>query len=122
MDKRSVIAEIKNIAELLSASGKDRLAQHLENVKSLPKLSERELTRALRDAIIAEEGAINQYETVVDSTSNEKAKKVLQDIANEEKVHVFELQALLNILLKDEESFKTKGDKEVSDLGKESKG
>lgn len=92
-----------------------REAQHLVNVKKLEKMDDREVTRAIRDAIIAEEGAINQYETVVDSTDNEKIKKVLQSIADEERVHVGELQALLNDLLKDEEKMLEDGAKEVSD-------
>jgi len=37
-----------------------RVAQHLENVKALEPLTDRETTRAIRDAIIAEEGAIEQ--------------------------------------------------------------
>ena len=74
-----------------------------------------ELTRAIRDAIIAEEGAIKQYEVVVDATENEIAKKVLQDIANEEKVHVGELQKLLNDMLPDEKEKLEEGAKEVED-------
>jgi len=85
------------------------VAQHLENVKSIGPLTERETVRAIRDAIIAEEGAINQYETVVDSTGDERVKEVLQDIANEEKVHVGELQALLRMLLDDEQGFLDEG-------------
>lgn len=90
-------------------------AQNLEVVKTPEKLDERELTRAIRDAIIAEEGAIKQYESVVDATSNDKAKKVLQSIADEEKVHVFELQTLLKTLLPDEKDFEQQGEKEVED-------
>ena len=96
----------------------DRKAQHLENVEEKETFTERELTRALRDAIIAENGAINQYETVVDSTSNEKVKEVLQSIADEEKVHVGELQALLKSLLPDEEGFLEDGADEVGDVEK----
>ena len=88
-------------------------AQALENVKELGTLTDRELVRAIRDAIIAEEGAINQYEVIVDSTTNEDAKTVLQGIADEEKVHVFELQAVLDSLLSDEEKFKQQGEEEV---------
>jgi rubrerythrin len=93
----------------------EKKAQNLEVVKTPEKFTDRELTRAIRDAIIAEEGAIKQYETVVDATSNELAKKVLTSVANEERVHVFELQKLLNELLPDEEKFKEKGEKEVED-------
>lgn len=90
-----------------------KTAQDLSLVKSVSDLTDRELTRAIRDAIIAEEGAIKQYENVVDSTSNEKAKAVLTSVANEEKVHVGELQKLLTILLKDEQGFLDDGAKEV---------
>ena len=88
-------------------------AQNLEVVKTPEKLTDRELTRALRDAIMAEEGAIKQYESVVDATDNADVKKVLQAIADEERVHVGEIQKLLSILLKDEQGFLDDGAKEV---------
>ena len=111
MKKAEILASLREVASLIDASNK--MAQHLENVKTPEKFTDRELCRAIRDAIIAEEGAINQYETVVDATSNDKAKEVLQDIANEEKVHVGELQALLKTLLDDEQGFLDDGAKEV---------
>ena len=96
-------------------------AQNLEVVKTPEKFTERELTRALRDAIIAEEVAIKQYETVVDATDNELVKKVLQEIADEERVHVGEIQKLLNDMLKDETKLLEEGEKEVQDkLGEKS--
>jgi len=94
-------------------------AQKLENVEEKPTFTERELVRAIRDAIIGEEGAINQYETIVDSTKNQKVAEVLQGIADEEKVHVGELQRLLNILLKDEEEFLEEGAQEVDGVKEE---
>lgn len=90
-------------------------AQTLQTVKTPEKFTDRELTRAIRDAIVAELEAIKQYETVVDATDNERVKKVLQDIANEEKVHVGELQKLLSELLPDEKEHLEKGEKEVED-------
>ena len=96
-----------------------KLAQELVNVKTPELLTDRELTRGIRDAIIAEEGAINQYEAIVDATDNEDVKKVLQDVANEERIHVGELQELLNRLLSDEEKMLEDGAGEVEDaLGK----
>lgn len=92
-----------------------RKAQHLDNVETMETLTDRELTRAIRDAIIAEEDAIKQYETVVDSTDNETVKKTLQEIADEEKVHVGELQKLLSILLPDEQELLDEGASEVED-------
>ena len=91
-------------------------SQNLEVVKTLPKLNDREITRAIRDAIIAEEGAINQYEVVADSTDNKQVSNALQDIANEERIHIFELQELLNILLPDEKKLEQDGKKEIKDL------
>ena len=63
----------------------------------------------------SEEGAINQYETIVDSTDDENVKDVLQSISDEEKVHVFELQKVLSTLCPDEEKFKEDGEKEVEE-------
>lgn len=90
-----------------------RSAQNLEVVKTPDKFTDRELTRAIRDAIIAEEGAIKQYETAADATDNEKVKKVLNEISDEERVHVGELQKLLNDLLPDEQELLDKGAEEV---------
>lgn len=116
MNKQRVARELVSLAKELAAPSRRRRAQHLENVKKLaPMLDDRELTRAIRDAIIAEEGAINQYETIVDSTDNELAKEVLQDIANEEKVHVGELQRVLAELLDDEQDFLDEGAGEVEE-------
>jgi len=115
MNERSVARELVWLARELTAPRCERRAQHLQNVRSIGPFTERELTRAIRDAIIAEEGAINQYETIVDSTDNELAKEVLQDIANEEKVHVGELQRVLAELLDDEQDFLDEGAGEVEE-------
>jgi rubrerythrin len=88
-------------------------AQDMSLVKSNEELTDRELTRALRDAIIAEETAIQQYENIADSTSNQTVKDAVQEIANEEKIHVGELQELLAMLLKDEQGFLDAGAEEV---------
>ncbi len=70
----------------------------------------------LRLGIIAELDAINLYEQLANMTENEDIKKVLMDIANEEKTHVGEFLALL--LKKDEEQVKEleKGKEEVEEL------
>jgi uncharacterized protein len=92
-----------------------KTAQHLQLVKKMDELDDRGLTRAIRDAIIAEELAIKQYEKIVDSTSDSSAKSVLQHIADEERVHVGELQTLLNMMLKDEQKLLDEGKKEVEE-------
>ena len=70
----------------------------------------------LRVAIIAELDAINLYEQLAATTDNEKIKKVLLEIAGEEKTHVGELQTLL--LKEDAEQVEEleKGRKEVEEL------
>lgn len=49
----------------------------------------------LRASIIAELDAINLYEQMADMTNNEDLKKILLDVAREEKTHVGEFQTLL---------------------------
>jgi len=93
--------------------------QNLEVVKTPEKLTDREVTRALRDALIAEEGAIKQYETVVDATDNEKVKKILESIKNEEITHAGELQELLKSLLPNEQNLLDDGAKEVKEVKEE---
>jgi rubrerythrin len=80
--------------------------------------TDREITRAIRQALAAEEEAIHLYETIADSTDNEMVVETLQDIADEEKVHVGELQALLNELLEDEEELLEEGKDEFMDNNK----
>ena len=88
------------------------IAQSLQFVEA-PELDDRGTTRAIRDAIVNEQLAIQQYEAIVDGTSDDKVKEVLQDIANEERVHVSELLTLLEILLPGERKFMEEGVKEV---------
>ncbi len=80
------------------------------------RLSARELTRALRVALAAEEEAVHLYEALADATDNELAKAVLQDIADEERVHAGEFQRVLNILLPDEEKWLADGAAEVDEI------
>lgn len=70
----------------------------------------------LRAAIIAELDAINLYEQLAAATDNEKIKKVLLEVAREEKTHVGEFQALL--LKEDMEQVQEleKGRKEVEEI------
>lgn len=85
------------------------------------KLSSRELTRALRMALAAEEEAVHLYEALADATENELAKAVLQDIADEERVHAGEFQRVLKILLPDEEKCLSDGAAEVDEIAEKLK-
>lgn len=70
----------------------------------------------LRAGIIAELDAVNLYEQMADMAENENIKRVLLDIAKEEKTHVGEFQALLLVKDKEQEKELEKGKKEVEEL------
>lgn len=70
----------------------------------------------LRVGIIAELDAINLYEQMAAMTENKNIRKVLLDIAKEEKTHVGEFQTLLLKLDKEQEKELKKGKKEVEEL------
>lgn len=86
------------------------------------KITKEELIRAIRLFISAEYEAIQLYEEIAEATDDPLAKKVLYDIANEEKVHAGEFLRLLKELYKEEEEFYKKGEKEVEEMIKEVKG
>ncbi|MFA5689391.1 MAG: ferritin family protein [Kiritimatiellales bacterium] len=77
------------------------------------KLTDAELIRAIRFMISAEYEAIQLYMQLVDCTDNELAKKVLIDIADEERVHAGEFLRLLQELAPDEMEFYREGAEEV---------
>ena len=70
----------------------------------------------LRASIIAELDAVNLYEQMAALTENVHIKTVLLDIANEEKTHVGEFQALLLMNDKQQEKELAEGKKEVEEL------
>jgi rubrerythrin len=83
----------------------------------LGKVSTKDLDKEiLRLGIIAELDAVNLYEQLASMTENKLIKKVLKDIAGEEKTHVGEFQALL--LMQDEEQERElkEGKQEVEEL------
>jgi rubrerythrin len=82
------------------------------------KLTDSELTRALRLNLSAEEEAVHLYQSHADATDNTLAKAVLLDIADEERVHAGEFQRLINILLSSEEDFLARGADEVNEMAK----
>ncbi len=59
------------------------------------KLDREGLAQALRLAIVGELDAINLYIQLANAVDDPEAKRVLLDIAREEKVHVGELMTLL---------------------------
>ena len=79
------------------------------------KLTDEELVRAIRFMVAAEYEAVQMYMQLAESTDNELAVEVLNDIANEERVHAGEFLRLLRELAPDEKAFYAKGAKEVED-------
>ena len=85
----------------------------------LEKVEKKHLDREiLRLAIIAELDAINLYEQLVATTENKNIKKILLDVAKEEKTHMGEFQTLL--LKEDAEQVEEleKGKEEVEEIVK----
>jgi uncharacterized protein len=82
-------------------------------------LSLRELIRAIRLDVAAEEEATHLYTAQADATDNQIAKKVLEDIANEERVHVGEFQHLIQLLTGDEDKWLADGAGEVDVMAAE---
>lgn len=70
----------------------------------------------LRVGIIAELDAVSFYEQLAAMTENESIKKILIDIAKEEKTHVGEFQALLLKIDQEQERELEEGKKEVEEL------
>ena len=79
------------------------------------KLTDKELVRAIRFMIAAEYEAIQLYQQLAESTDNKLAIEVLQDIADEERVHAGEFLRLLHELAPDDEKFYKEGAEEVEE-------
>jgi rubrerythrin len=80
------------------------------------KLTHEELVRAIRLNIAAEHEAIHLYMAHADATDHPLAKRVLVDIANEEREHVGEFMRLLEILTGDEDQWLAEGRAEVDEM------
>ena len=77
------------------------------------KLTHEELVRAIRFMISAEYEAIQLYQQLAESIDNKLAIEVLEDIANEEKVHAGEFLRLLHELDPKESGYYQEGAEEV---------
>lgn len=77
------------------------------------QMSPEELVQAIRVDIAGELEAIIGYEAHAMSTNDERAKKILYHIADEERQHVGELQQLLYILCPKEQEHMEKGKQEL---------
>ncbi len=82
-------------------------------------LTTEELVRAIRLNLAAEHEAVHLYMAHADATDHPLARKVLIDIANEERVHAGEFSRLLEILTGDEDKWLAEGAEEVDEMAAE---
>jgi rubrerythrin len=80
------------------------------------KLTHEELIRAIRLNLAAEHEAVHLYMAHAEATDHPLARKVLIDIANEERVHAGEFARLLEILTGDEDRWLAEGREEVDEM------
>ncbi|KKG16845.1 rubrerythrin [Methanosarcina sp. 2.H.T.1A.6] len=74
-----------------------------ETLADLKNTSQKDIDKEiLRAAMIAELDAVNVYEQMANLTKNEEIRKVLLDIAREEKIHVAMFET---VLLQTDEEF-----------------
>ncbi|AFV24077.1 methyltransferase [Methanolobus psychrophilus R15] len=85
----------------------------------LSKVDQKDINKEiLRAAIVAELDAINLYEQMAGLTDNDEVKRVLMDVALEEKTHVGEFQTLLLRADEQQKEELKAGEKEVEELSK----
>jgi len=99
-------SELLLISELMSS-----IPNNLDKITGPKKEME-----ILRAGIIAEFDAINLYEQLAEVSSNSKVKKLLLDIANEEKTHVGEFEHLLEVIDNEHEKLEEEGEEEAEKL------
>ena len=84
---------------------------------NLNKVKKEDLDKEiLRTGIIAELDAVSLYQQMAAMTENESIKRMLLDIAKEEKTHVGEFQALLLQLDTEQAEELKEGQKEAEEL------
>lgn len=84
----------------------------IEAVSYNEKYDKKRLSIAIRQKINEENEAINSYLSLVPHITEPDISRIIQDIANEEKVHVGELQKILYNLDPDELRKEKEGRKE----------
>jgi len=77
------------------------------------KITKQELISALRLSLCAEEEATHLYDTIAEYADDEKIKKIMRDVADEEQVHIGEFQKLLDLYEDDEEENVGEGEGEA---------
>ncbi len=94
-------------------------AQMATTPVDMSKVPQADLEKEIaRNGITAELDAINFYEQMASMTKNATTRKVLLDIAREEKTHVGEFQALLINMDQEQRTELESGKREVEALAK----
>lgn len=112
----------KRLFELMDKLNSPQKPERIDEIISknpidLPNIKSSELDKEiLRLSIIAEYDAINLYEQFANKCKNNKLKKILSDVAKEEKTHIGEFEAMLNILDKEQKVESKKGEKEIKTI------
>jgi len=84
---------------------------------NLEKASSEDVNKQiLRAGMIAELDAVSFYEQMAKMTDNENIRKVLLDIAKEEKTHIAEFETMLCRLDSEQVEENEKGKKEIEEL------
>lgn len=90
--------------------------QDLHNIKSVELNGADDIKKAIRLSIAAELDASNLYEMIAEGCSDEKVRKLMMDIANEEKVHAGEFMKLLKVIDEEEGKYWDEGEEEAAGL------
>ena len=80
------------------------------------KMNAAELARAIMQDIAAELDAVALYQAHIDATDDERAKKVLAHIRDDEKEHTAELLAFLELLDPRQAEYLKNGKREIAEL------
>jgi len=78
------------------------LVKYKESFKIIKNMDNKDL-KNLREDLIGELGAINQYQEHIDESNNEEIKKILGHIRDDEKEHYAELTKVIRKLDKTQE-------------------
>ena len=80
------------------------------------KLTKEELIRAIRFSIASEFEAIQLYEQLRDSIDDENSKKIFEEVADDERVHVGNFLQLLKLLAPSEDKSYKEGYEEAKEI------
>jgi len=106
MEKEAGVKESKLLKEIFIKMGE---------VQNMPQGTRRHMA-ILRLAIIAEYDAASLYEKMADLVTDDNIRKVLLDVANEEKQHIGEFEFLLEHIDPEHEKNENEGEEEVKKM------